>query len=120
MNSINKSKHLSAYLILTTVAAFAVMLLVPLTFAHGPKGHTEGFTPLQAVKKGTMMYDKLVATGKLDASWETGLEAVNVYWRDAGKKELVVKFSRQAGEPQAVYIFFNAKGAYSGSNHTGK
>lgn len=120
MNPITKSAHFSTYLILTAVAAVAVMLLVPMTFAHGPKGHTEGFTPLQAVKKGTLLYDKLVETGKLDASWETGLESVRVYWRDPRKKEIVVKFSRQTGEPRAVYIFFDAQGTYSGSNHTGK
>jgi len=27
-----------------------------------------------------MMYDKLIAYGKLDASWETGLETINVYY----------------------------------------
>ena len=81
---------------------------------------TEGVTPLQAVKKGSIMYDKLIASGKLDASWETGLETISVYWRDTGKKEIVVKFSRSTSEPKSVYIFFTEKGDYSGSNFTGK
>jgi hypothetical protein len=66
------------------------------------------------------MYDKLVATGKLDESWETGLDTVTVYRRTSGRQEIVVKFSRKTGEPQSVYIFFTEKGAYSGSNFTGK
>ena len=120
MNRIKKNDVISKYLILTTTAAFVVMLLVPLTFAHGPKGHTEGFTSLEAVKKGTMLYDKLVASGKLDASWETGLASVSVYGRDAGRNEIVVKFTRSSGEPGSVYIFFDKRGDYVGSNFSGK
>ena len=115
-----KRDDISKCLILTTVAAIVVMLLVPLTFAHGPKGHTEGFTSLAAVKKGTMLYDKLVASGKLDESWETGLESISVYRRDAGQDETVVKFTRKTGDPGSVYIFFNKKGEYVGSNFSGK
>ena len=89
-------------------------------FAHGPKGHTEGFTALEAVKKATQLYDKLVATGKLDPSWETGLEAVNVKQNPSGNKEVVVQFSRKTGDPRSVFIFFNAKGDYSGSNFSGE
>lgn len=88
--------------------------------AHGPKGHTEGFTALAAVKKGTMLYDKLVTSGKLDESWETGLESIRVYKRDAGQDETVVKFTRKLGDPGSVYIFFNKKGEYVGSNFSGK
>ena len=120
MNRIDKTGRVPGPLALSILAALMILLLVPLTFAHGPKGHTEGFTPLQAVKKGSMMYDKLIASGKLDASWETGLETIDVYWREAGKKEIIVKFSRSAGEPKSVYIFFNEEGGYSGSNFSGK
>ncbi len=120
MNRIDKTDRILKHPALSTIAALMILLLAPLTFAHGPKGHTEGFTPLQAVKKGLMMYDKLIASGKLDASWETSLETISVYWRDTGKKEIVVKFSRSAGEPRSVYIFFTEKGDYSGSNFTGK
>ena len=66
MNRIDKTDRIPKHLALSTIAALMIILLVPLTFAHGPKGHTEGFTPLQAVKKGSMMYDKLIASGKLD------------------------------------------------------
>ena len=120
MNRIDKTDRIPKHLALSTLAALMIFLLVPLTFAHGPKGHTEGFTPLQAVKKGSMMYDKLIASGKLDASWETGLETISVYWRDTGQKEIVVKFTRSTGEPKSVYIFFTEKGDYSGSNFSGK
>ena len=105
-----------------------VLMSVPLASAHGPKGHGEAeFTALQAAKKGIELYDKLVASGKIVASekieesWETDLTNIEVFPRQSGeKKELVVKFSRSNGEPQSVYIFFTEKGEYNGSNFTGK
>lgn len=97
-----------------------ILLMATVSFAHGPKGHTEGFTALAAAKKATLMYDKLVATGKLDESWETKLETIVVYERNTGQQEIVVKFSRTSGEPRAVYIFFTEQGKYNGSNFTGK
>jgi hypothetical protein len=120
MKRIKKNKWIPKHITRLLLAVIIVALLASMSFAHGPKGHTEGFTPWQAVKKGSMMYDKLIASGKLDASWETGLEKIDVYWRETGKKELVVKFSRGAGDPSSVYIFFNEKGGYSGSNFSGK
>lgn len=120
MNRVDKKGRIPGYPALSIITVIMVLLIVSLAFAHGAKGHSDKVTPLLAVKKGTMMYDKLVASGKLDASWETGLETINVYWRDTGQKEVVVKFSRSAGEPRSVYIFFNEKGEYSGSNFSGK
>jgi len=104
-----------ALILVLFILAYGSLLL-----AHGPKGHTEAFTSLAAAKKATMMYDKLVATGKLDESWETKLETIEVYKRNAGQGEIVVKFSRTSGEPRAVYIFFTDKGNYNGSNFTGE
>lgn len=113
---IRKSKQVGRFLIIA-----ALMLAIGSSLsAHGPKGHAEVFTALAAVKKATLMYDQLVAAGKLDPSWETGLETVNVYRRDTGKGEIVVRFIRKKGEPQSVYIFFTEKGDYSGSNFSGK
>jgi hypothetical protein len=92
------------------------------TFAHGPKGHSgQSFTALEAAKKGITLYDKLVAGGKLEESWETGLIGIKVFPRsEANKNEFVVQFDRGQGEPRSVYIFFDEKGAYSGSNFTGE
>jgi len=99
-----------------------VLMNVPLASAHGPKGHGEmEFTALEAVKKGIELYDKLVVSGKIEESWETGLKNIEVFPRQGGKKgEIVVKFSRNTGKPQSVYIFFTEKGDYNGSNFTGK
>jgi hypothetical protein len=106
--------------------ALSVLLLiflmsVPLALAHGPKGHSGAeFTALQAAKKGIELYDKLLASGKLEESWKTDLTNIEVFSRQSGeKRELVVKFSRSKGEPLSVYIFFTEKGDYSGSNFTG-
>lgn len=107
-------------------ALFAILLfgLGPYgaeALAHGGKTHGEAFTALQALQKATELYDKLVASGKLDASWETGLVSVEVVSR--GEKEALeyrVGFHRSNGEPQAVYIFLSAEGEYSGSNFDGK
>ena len=92
------------------------------TSAHGPKGHGgQSFTALEAAKKGITLYDKLVAGGKLEESWETELIGIKVFPRsEANKKEFVVKFDRRQGDPRSVFIFFDDKGVYSGSNFTGE
>lgn len=122
MHNYLKSKNTSKYF----VTLIALLLIFPLSvsriFAHGPKGHggTE-FTALQAAEKGIELYDKLVASGKIEESWETDLNTIEVLSRQiGGKKELVVKFTRGKGEPQSLYIFFKENGEYSGSNFTGK
>jgi hypothetical protein len=91
-------------------------------FAHGPKGHSEmEFTALMAVKKGVELYDRLVASGKLDESWETELADIRVFTRNNNtEKEIVVQFKRSSGNPNSIYIFFTEKGEYNGSNFTGK
>ena len=90
-------------------------------FGHGGKHDADEFTHLQALQKATELYDRLIANGKLDQSWETTLIRVDVAIRKKGdEKEIVVSFQRAQGEPQTVYIFFNAKGEYAGSNFTGE
>ena len=101
---------------------FVVTAIATSALSHGPKGHSEGnFTAFQAVKKSVGLYDKLVAGGKLDESWETDLVNIEVTTRGAGsKKMIVVKFIRSTSEPRTVFIFFSGKGEYKGSNFTGK
>ena len=99
---------------------FTIIIPTVAAFGHGGK-HSEAFTPLQALQKATQLYDKLINTGKLDPSWETGLEQVTVSNRQKGdKKEIVVVFHRREGDPKSVYIYFNADGKYAGSNFTGE
>ena len=63
----------------------------------------------------------LITKGKLDDSWETGLQNVYILKRsNDGQEENVVAFQRDKGEPSHVYIFFTAEGKYAGSNFTGK
>lgn len=92
------------------------------TLAHGPKGHGGvEFTAMQAVKKGVELFDRLIASGKLEEDWETGLKRIETFERNTGKgKELVVKFTRAKHQPKSVYIFFTEKGDYNGSNFTGE
>ena len=108
------------------VYIFSVLILmltfwtISTVYGHGGK-HAGQFTRLQALQKATMMYDQLVNKGKLDQVWETGLQNVTISNRKKdGKDEIVVSFSRSEGEPNAVYIFFNADGKYAGSNFTGE
>jgi hypothetical protein len=96
------------------------LLTTSLVSGHGGKKHAEEFTALQAVKKGIDMYDRLVAKGKLNESWETDLDSIEVSTRASGKqKEFVVKFSRSEDKQKSVYVFFSKKGEYKGSNFTG-
>ena len=116
-----KSKNTSKYFFTPIVLLLMFHLSVSLVSSHGPKGHGGAeFTALQAAKKGIELYDKLLASGKIKAPWETDLTNIEVFSRQSGeKKEVVVKFSRSKGEPLSVYIFFTQKGDYSGSNFTG-
>ena len=113
-----KSRTTSGHIIMIT--SF-LLLFVSTTVAHGPKGHGDmEFTALQAAKKGIALYDRLVASGKLEESWETDLANIEVFSRQSDQKiEYVVKFSRSQREPPSVYIFFDEKGEYTGSNFTG-
>lgn len=107
---------------ITVVLIVLIWLTSIPAFGHGPKGHgANEFTHLQAVRKGLMLYDKLIEKGKLNESWEVGLADIKVYSRTKKeKKEVVVQFRRTDGEPQSVYIFFNGNGEYSGSNFSGE
>jgi hypothetical protein len=102
------------------MAFFTVIITAALAFGHGGK-HTDKFTQLQALQKATKLFDQLVTKGKLDQSWETGLENVAISKRkNKDKDEVLVSFQREEGDPKAVYIFFDSDGKYIGSNFTGK
>ena len=106
--------------IIIVLATFSLTFTTVTAFAHGGK-HSGTFTHLQALQKATQLYDKLIDSGKLDQSWETGLKKVTVSDRQKGeKKEIVVEFHRGENDPPAVYIFFDVSGKYTGSNFTGK
>ncbi len=99
-----------------------VIFIAAVGFAYGHGGkHAGQFTHLQALQKGTELYDKLIDKGKLDDSWESGLINVAISMRkvDAGE-EIVVAFKRESGDPGTVYIFFKTDGKYAGSNFTGE
>ena len=111
--------RLAAWALAVAVGVSGVSALV---YAHGGKGHGAGeFTHLEALKKATEIYDKLIESNKLDASWETDLERVTIAERRKDDAtETVVTFQRKKGEPRSVFIFFTDQGRYAGSNFTGK
>ncbi len=121
-NTVSKANPIRNIAIGMLMMSIILVLLAFSTYAHGPKGHGgQSFTALEAAKKGITLYDKLVAGGKLEESWETGLIGIKVFPRsEADKKEFVVQFDRRQGEPRSVFIFFDDKGGYSGSNFTGE
>lgn len=121
MHGLSKKNNLPVKSIGFIVLFLLLILIVSLAFAHGPKGHSNGmFTPLEAVNKGLQLYNQLLASGRLDESWETGLDKIELATRKSGdKNELMVEFSRSHGSPKTVYIFFSEKGEYTGSNFTG-
>lgn len=103
-----------------SMALVAVIITAALAFGHGGK-HSEKFTQLQALQKATKLYDQLISKGKLDQSWENGLQKVTISKRKhEGKDEVVVSFQREDGDPKAVYIFLDSEGKYAGSNFTGE
>lgn len=115
-----RQTDLNKLIALIAVISTSLALTAVAAFGHGGK-HADEFTHLQALQKATQLYDKLISTKKLETSWETKLEKVTVSERQKGqKKEIVVVFYREKGDPAAVYIFFNAAGKYIGSNFTGE
>jgi hypothetical protein len=107
--------------VLVTMAVLGGLLVPANAFAHGGKTHDEAFTSLQALQKGTELYDRLIVSGKLDASWETGLAQAEVVSRqNEGVIEYRVGFQRSSGEPRTVYIFLSSEGEYTGSNFDGQ
>ena len=121
MTSSNLSqRYIKNFMIMASILFWISLSITPV-FGHGGKHAADEFTHLQALRKATEMYDRLIENGKLDQSWETKLIRVNVSDRQKGdKKEVVVSFQRAEGDPQSVYIFFTAKGKYAGSNFTGE
>lgn len=113
--------HLITAVLLVALFFFNGFLAGRRVEAHGGKTHQDSFTAFQALQKATELYDQLIIKGKLDASWETDLNAVEVTARDSNdRKEYRVGFHRYNGSPEAVYIFFSPEGKYSGSNFDGK
>ena len=117
----NPKRRYRFFLFSIILSAVIITLSLP-ALGHGPKGHGgTAFTSLQAAKKGIMLYDKLVAGGKLPESWEIDLDDIKIFSRSKNdKKEIVVQFNRLKGDPRSVYIFFDKTGEYSGSNFTGE
>ncbi|MGB5985804.1 MAG: DUF6488 family protein [Desulfobacterales bacterium] len=96
-----------------------LLIIAPTVWSHGGKSHKE-FTALQALQKATVLYDQLVAQGKLDTTWETGLvEVVVTPPKSPDRKEFVIRFSRTAQGPRSVYFFLTPDGEYAGSNFSG-
>ncbi len=104
------------------VLFLAIAIVGSIAFGHGPKGHSDNdFTAFMAIKKGIVLYDRLLDSGKLAESWETDLNNLEVFTQNNGNQvEFTVKISRSKGEPKSVYIFFSDKGEYTCSNFTGK
>ena len=109
-------------LIMLCLVLAALLLGILPAAGHGPKGHGgNDFTHFSAAKKGIELYDKLLAQGKLNETWEMGLTDIQVFSRTReNMQEVVVQFTRNEGDPRSVYIFFNSAGEYSGSNFSGK
>ena len=115
------SKYNRHNMILLVMTAMSICIaVVTIAYGHGGK-HAGQFTHLQALQKGTGLYDKLIDKGKLDETWESGLANVAISMRkvDSGE-EIVVAFKRESGDPGTVYIFFKTDGKYAGSNFTGE
>ncbi len=122
MISIRNPGSVLAKVLVPAVLFSAIAIVGSIAFAHGPKGHSDNdFTAFMAVKKGIVLYDRLLDSGKLSESWETDLNNLEVFTQNNGNQvEFAVKISRSKGEPKSVYIFFSDKGEYTGSNFTGK
>ena len=107
----------SIFLVLT----FMALAIPDYSYAHGSEGHDENtFTNYDAVKKSIELFDKLLMKEKLGQDWESDFVNISVSRSmKKGKKNIVVKITRQKGDPASLYIFFDEKGKYKGSNFKG-
>ena len=110
------------FTIITAVMSAVIFAGALPAYSHGGKTHDEKMiTALQAAQKAMVLYDRLIASGKLPQEWETGLKEIKIGTRkSADKNEYVIQFERTGAAPNRVYFFLNPKGEYSGSNFTGK
>lgn len=109
-----------AVLILFSMAMLS-LIVAGIAAAHGGKHQDDKLTRFQAVQKAVNLYDQLISQGKLEPGWETELEEIEVNTRmKENRRETMVSFHRDHGEPDTVYIFFDENGNYAGSNFTGQ
>jgi hypothetical protein len=118
----NKLKELSTVRMIIIVGTALTLAGATPAWGHGGKTHGgSGFSSFQAIQKSTELYDRLIKMEKLGEEWETGLTAIDVSTREvSGAREYVVRFTRDEGDPESVYFFFDQKGEYAGSNFTGE
>ena len=108
-------------ILITFCTALLSLIISGVAAAHGGKHQDDKLTRFQAVQKAVDLYDQLIAQGKLEPGWETELEEIEVNTRmKENRREMIVSFHRDHGEPDTVYIFFDENGNYAGSNFTGQ
>lgn len=104
------------------VLSILVLAIPDYSYAHGSDGHDENaFTNYDAVKESLELFDKLLMKKKLGQDWESDFAIISVSRSmKKGETNIVVKMTRQKGDPASLYIFFDEKGKYKGSNFKGK
>lgn len=109
--------HLNKRIYLYIALACITLLWSSIALGHGGKHKEESATAFKVLQEATALYDKLLASGKLDPGWETGLTKVEISMRKAKEaEEFVVSFHRREGSFKTVNIFFSQAGKYIGSN----
>jgi uncharacterized protein DUF6488 len=122
MNQFETGPVIRMYILVFVMVVGLLSSVVTPVFGHGGKTHSENsFTTFQAVQKATVLYDRLIVSGKLPEVWETGLKTIRISTRNTGSnRETVVQFETINENPNSVYFFFNQDGEYSGSNFSGE
>jgi hypothetical protein len=112
----------------TSMAAGAVLSLSAPAFAGGSSDcHFHGNTPAKQETVSTCAVktqQQLVASGKLDKSWQTVTAPASLEQVDGQKgKEWKVTFKNPAVADKTkenLYMFFTVQGNFIAANHTGK
>ncbi len=116
----SKIKNKSSFIVVLTILIITLGFNSQV-FSHGGKNHAENeFTSFSALNMAVTLYGQLLMKNKLMETWETDLVKINISTRvNDGENEFVVSFEKASGDPNKVFIFYDAKGNYTGSNFTG-
>lgn len=101
-----------------------LVILSSTSFAGPGHGHSHGAPAISTEQTGEIgryQVERLVKSGKIDASWKSSTFEKSEKKAFLGKMEWIVTFNNEKGvKRKKLYIFLNESGEFVAANFTGK